>query len=118
MRCGILGEIGSSPNSRCASFIQQIKMFHAFPTEDFRRLNVPTTLNQTMVPFTLSNNTVQHLEPGENKEGMAYCLWEKDCFEALLQRHSLCKFGITRVSVTSEGVLISTGLQLSSFIPP
>lgn len=55
MRCGILGESGSSPNARCAYFIQQIKMLHAFPTEDPGRRNVPTILNRTMVPFTLLN---------------------------------------------------------------
>lgn len=34
----------------------------------------------------------------------------KDCFEALLQRPSRRKFGITRKSVSSEGALMSTGL--------
>lgn len=76
-------------------------MFHAFSIDDLGRQNVPTTLNQTMVPSVLLNDMVQHLEPGECKEGLAYCLWEKDCFEAFLQRHSLCKFGVTRISVTS-----------------
>lgn len=61
---------------------------------------------------------VQHLEPGENKEGMACCVWKKDGSQALLQRDSLHKFGVTRVSVTSEGVLLSAGLTLSNFHLP
>ena len=109
MRPGNLGNTGSSPSRRCASFIWQTKMFHAFPTEDLGRQNVPTILNQTMIPFTLLNwYNIYSLERA--KKVQLIVAGRKYCFEALLQRPSGCKFGITRKSVTS-GVLISTGLQ-------
>lgn len=110
MRPGNLGKTSSSPSRKCASFIWQTKTFHAFPTKDLRRWNVPTVLNETMIPFTLLKwYNIDRLERA--KKVRLRVAARKDCFEVLLQRPSGCKFGITSKGVTSEGVLISTGLQ-------
>lgn len=109
MRPGNLGETSSSPSRRCASFMWQTTMFHTFPRDDLRTQNVPTILNQTIIPFTLLNwDNIYSLERA--KKVQLIVTGRKDCFEALLQRPSGCKFGIIRKSVTSEGVLISIGL--------